>query len=346
MTPTRDASLLRHRRAVEAGQLAARGSGIVMTALLVAGLFGVFPDGMPGKLVSACLAIIAVMAMAEVLGVLNFRRPNGSHYRSLSALQVTADMVVMCGFVAGLHVYADTTTWPALLVPIVAAALRFRLRGAMVIWALISVFLVLAFQLGDRAVPPGELAFAVCTCLIIAFISGTQAGAFGRQISELNEARRALEYQAGHDPLTGLPNRVHLARFAADQDGRQLAVLLLDLDDFKPVNDAHGHAAGDELLCEVGRRIRAALRAGDLAGRLGGDEFQVLLPETGPEQVAEVIRRLRADITRPIEVGGRLATVGVSIGAAYRRADEQASLETLTAVADRAMYTEKVAASR
>ena len=81
MEPTRDVSLLRHRRAVEAGQLAARGCGIVMTTLLVAGWFGVFPDGMPRRLVIACLAITAVMAIAEVLGVLNFRRPDGSRYR-------------------------------------------------------------------------------------------------------------------------------------------------------------------------------------------------------------------------------------------------------------------------
>jgi len=134
---------------------------------------------------------------------------------------------------------------------------------------------------------------------------------------------------------------VEAGQLAAGENGRPLAVLLLDLDGFKHVNDELGHSAGDELLRETGQRIRDAVRGEDLAGRLGGDEFQVLLPQAGPEQAEDVIRRLRAEIIRPVPVGGVLATVGVSIGAAYRRAGEDTSLDALTALADQAMYREK-----
>jgi diguanylate cyclase len=345
MSPA-DLSLLRHRRAVEAGQLAARGFGILSTVLLVAGAFRIFPGGTPGALTLACLAMIAVMTAAEVVGAVNFRHPGGRQYAWCSAVQVAADLAVMCTFVAALRVYVDITTWTGLIVPIVAGALRFRLRGALATWAVTSAFLPFALHLGGHTVVPGDLAFAILINLIIAFISGTQSGAFARQIGELDEARRALEHQAGHDPLTGLPNRTRLARFADGEHGRELTVLLLDLDGFKQVNDELGHAAGDELLRETGQRIHAALRSGDLAGRVGGDEFQVLLPQTGPEEAADVIARLRAEITRPAALSGGHATVGVSIGAAHRQAGQDLSLDALAAQADRAMYREKSAVRR
>jgi diguanylate cyclase (GGDEF)-like protein len=335
-----DLSLPRHRRTVEAGQLTARGGGIALTALLMAGVFDVFPGGMPPALLWACAAMLAVMTVAEVLGAVSFRRPDGPRYLRLSAVQVVCDVAVMCTFVAALRVYADTTTWTGLIVPIVAAALRFRLPGALVTWAVTSAFLPFALNAGGHSAAPGDLAFAVLINLIIAFISGTQAGAFARQIGALDEARKALEHQAGHDPLTGLPNRTRLARFEC---GGELSVLLLDLNGFKQVNDELGHAAGDEVLRETARRIRATLRTGDLAGRLGGDEFQVLLPGTAPAEAAEVIHRLRTSIARPVQVGGVTATVGVSIGTAHRPPGSDATLEELTARADKAMYAEKAA---
>ncbi|GAA2628150.1 GGDEF domain-containing protein [Paractinoplanes durhamensis] len=337
---TADLSLPRHRRTVEAGQLLARGAGILFTALLVAGAFRIFPDGMPHALVLECAAMITVLLLTGVLGVLNFRHPNDPHYLWRSAVQVAADVAVMCAFVAALRVYSDITTWTGLLVPIVGGALRFGLPGALGTWAVTSAFLPFAMRIGNPE-PVGHLAFAVLINLIIAFISGTQAGAFARQIDALDEARLALEHQAGHDPLTGLPNRTRLAQFAAGENGRELTVLLLDLNGFKKINDELGHAAGDELLCVTGHRIGAALRAGDLAGRIGGDEFQVLLPQTGPDDATEVIRRLRAAITQPVPIGDGLAKVGVSIGAAYRPGGADISLDALTAQADQAMYREK-----
>jgi diguanylate cyclase (GGDEF)-like protein len=338
--------MVRHRRAVEAGQLAARACGIVLTAMLVAGRLDFFPDPVPVAMTAMGVGMITVMVTAEVLGAVNFCRPLGRRYSLRSVVQVSCDLIVMCGFVGGLRLYADATIWPALIVPIVAGALRFRLPGALIAWAVTSAFLPFALSLGDRPVPGGELVFALCIHLIVAVISGTQAGAFTRQVRELDALRCALEHQAGHDALTGLPNRARLTRSAAGYDGRSLAVLLLDLNGFKQVNDTLGHAGGDAVLCATARRVDASVRDGDLAGRLGGDEFLVLLPDTGPAEAAVVMRRLRAEITRPLEIDGRTAEVGVSIGAAYRGAGEGGSLEALTVVADRAMYSDKTAALR
>jgi diguanylate cyclase (GGDEF)-like protein len=341
VTIANHASLARHRRAVEAGQLVARGCGIVLTVMLTAGLLGIFPEDVPPALTATCLGMTALMVTAEVLGAMNFRSPTGAGYALRSSIQVAFDLIVMCAFVAGLHLYTEITVWPALVVPIVIAALRFRLAGALAAWALTSAFLPFALSLSDQPAPRGELVFSVCVNVIVGVISGTQAGAFARHVDELDRARRTLEHQAAHDPLTGLPNRIKLAQFAEHHRSQALAVLLLDLNGFKQINDSWGHAAGDAVLCATAHRIRATIRDGDLAVRLGGDEFQVLLPDTEPAQVAAVTERLRAAITTPVQVADHLVMVGASIGTAYRRAGEDITLEALTASADQGMYAEK-----
>jgi diguanylate cyclase (GGDEF)-like protein len=165
-----------------------------------------------------------------------------------------------------------------------------------------------------------------------------------RQVTELKEE---LRHQAMHDPLTGLPNRTlfldrtqHALHLAA-RNGLWPAVLYIDLDGFKPVNDTYGHEAGDVLLRIFAERLHGCLRAADTAARLGGDEFAVLLH--GPIDTAGVTRvleRIRAELDRPVDLGGgRLATVGASIGVATGDADTD--VDTLIRHADVAMYTAK-----
>src|SRR5215207_1226692 len=159
-----------------------------------------------------------------------------------------------------------------------------------------------------------------------------------RQVTDLKEQ---LRHQALHDPLTGLPNRtlfLDRVRHAVDSAGRSgvwPAVLYLDLDGFKPVNDTFGHEAGDVLLRTVADRLRGCLRPADTAARLGGDEFVVLL--NGPIDrfgVARVIERIRAQLEVPVLLGeGVVTTVGASIGVAI------GDLDTIDA--DTAMYTAK-----
>jgi diguanylate cyclase (GGDEF)-like protein/PAS domain S-box-containing protein len=157
-------------------------------------------------------------------------------------------------------------------------------------------------------------------------------------------AEEDIRYQALHDSLTGLPNRTlildHLEH-ARSRGGRQIAVLLLDLDHFKLVNDGFGHAAGDALLVEIAPRLSEALRPQDTIGRLGGDEFVVLLTDVSDERVAvEVAERIVAALRRPFLLEGIEHFVTVSIGIAMASGD-RALPETLIRDADAALYRAK-----
>lgn len=151
----------------------------------------------------------------------------------------------------------------------------------------------------------------------------------------------------GIDPLTGLADRgVILDRLAriihGDRlDDRRCAVLFIDVDGFKQVNDAHGHLVGDRVLGEVARRLKGCLRARDCVARFGGDEFLVLLERIGSrKEIDSVVRRVQAAFARPIALSQGEVMLGVSVGAA-RAGDDGDTPEALIDAADRAMYAAK-----
>jgi len=143
----------------------------------------------------------------------------------------------------------------------------------------------------------------------------------GRSI-ERDRARRALEHQATYDNLTDLPNRLLLnsrlveAIRTAKRARTGVALLVMDLDNFKEINDSFGHQSGDVMLCQVGPRLRDQLRPGDTVARLGGDEFAVLLPEAGPADAVRVATAILEALEQPITVEGQLLDVHSSIGIA------------------------------
>ncbi|MFZ1492099.1 MAG: GGDEF domain-containing protein, partial [Candidatus Competibacter denitrificans] len=156
---------------------------------------------------------------------------------------------------------------------------------------------------------------------------------------------------ANYDTLTGLANRnllfEHL-RKGLQQSRRQwrlLAVLLVDLDGFKQVNDMHGHDAGDELLRQVAVRLRNSIRASDTPARLGGDEFILLLPDLErPEMAVTVAEKIITCVAEPISLGAMTVSVGASVGIAIYRPESPATLEVamnLLRQADSAMYDAK-----
>ena len=164
----------------------------------------------------------------------------------------------------------------------------------------------------------------------------------------LRDAEARLRHQAFHDGLTGLVNRSLFAERVSDAIGActgrldTLAVVYLDLDGFKLVNDTLGHDAGDELLSAAARRIRECLRHGDVAGRLGGDEFAVLLHELDGEIGAQATaERLRASLREPFRIADRECMVRASIGIAMGAPG--ADHESLLRRADLAMYAAKSA---
>jgi diguanylate cyclase (GGDEF)-like protein len=165
--------------------------------------------------------------------------------------------------------------------------------------------------------------------------------------AELSIATRELGRRALHDELTDLPNRAlfweHLSHRLKVVDRRQtgFAVLFLDVDDFKVVNDTVGHAVGDQLLVDVASRLRAALRAGDTAARVGGDEFVVLFDDVATKEAALVVaERLNEALRAPYEIGADRRIVTASIGVAVGP-DGLGTADDVVAAADAAMYDAK-----
>ena len=175
-----------------------------------------------------------------------------------------------------------------------------------------------------------------------------------RDITERKQFEEQLTYQAFHDPVTDLANRalfrdrVEHALSRRRDDSRTLAVLFLDLDDFKAVNDTFGHAAGDRLLQTVSSRLRSALRMGDTVARLGGDEFAILLEDVANETtVSEIVEGLLEVIGAPLPIDDREVSVRCSIGIAVADSTSDTAkasrVDELLRNADVAMYQAKAA---
>ena len=174
-----------------------------------------------------------------------------------------------------------------------------------------------------------------------------------RDVTERKQLEDQLQHEAFHDPLTGLANRALFADRVAHALARAtrhpqdlLAVLFVDLDDFKVVNDSLGHAAGDTLLTAMAERIRACLRRQDTPARLGGDEFGILLEETDAQTAEQVAERVLSAIGQPFAIGGHeifaQASVGIALdGGGGGGASGGPSADELLRNADAAMYTAK-----
>jgi len=168
-----------------------------------------------------------------------------------------------------------------------------------------------------------------------------------RDITEKMQHQQKLEFLAHHDPLTQLPNRMLFydrlkqAVAQARRSGKWLAVAMLDLDDFKPVNDSLGHEAGDQLLILVAQRLREHTRAADTVSRLGGDEFAMVIGNlTSEEEGQQAIQRILEAIARPYNLGGNTVSISASIGFTVFPGDDGDD-DLLVRHADEAMYHAK-----
>jgi diguanylate cyclase (GGDEF)-like protein/PAS domain S-box-containing protein len=168
-----------------------------------------------------------------------------------------------------------------------------------------------------------------------------------RDVTTRKEAEARIEYLASHDSLTGLPNRVMFAELlnhvlaASSRNQRKFAVLFIDLDRFKFINDSLGHEAGDTLLREVASRLKGGLRASDIVARLGGDEFVMLLQDLrGVEQAGRIARKLLSAVIKPVMIQGQECRVTASIGISVFP-DDARDESALMSHADIAMYHAK-----
>jgi diguanylate cyclase (GGDEF)-like protein len=173
--------------------------------------------------------------------------------------------------------------------------------------------------------------------------------ALKEDITERKRSEQVIWHQAHHDHLTGLANRqlfrqrLETGIAQSDEGGHTLALLFVDLDKFKPINDRLGHDAGDTLLQEVARRLESCLRDTDTAARLGGDEFAILLPTLNGRDGAEVVAdKVLSRLAEPYRLAGEAVGISASVGIALYP-DGAHNAETLLQFADTAMYTAKAA---
>ncbi|MBW3648703.1 MAG: EAL domain-containing protein, partial [Actinobacteria bacterium] len=166
-----------------------------------------------------------------------------------------------------------------------------------------------------------------------------------RDVTERRRLEDEVTYRAFHDPVTGLANRslfndrVDHALARAERDNAHLAVALIDLDDFKAINDVHGHSEGDRLLVQIAQRLTSAVRRSDTCARFGGDEFAVLMEDATGDDIDVVLSRIADALAQPFDVGEHHVAISASIGLRHGHANESA--DTLVGDADVAMYVAK-----
>lgn len=305
---------------------------------------------------STAVPVLDLLLMFALILLLLLRPEAGTAVALLSgsmALKVVADSTYTVAYIH-FNVYFRPGSWPFLLwaagafLTLLAVHRRLCQAGPqhterqgrgrfgwLAYGAIVLAYALIAFVVRDQAFYPlGGMVFGgiAITTLVIA-----------RQMFAQRENRRL----AVTDPLTGLSNRALIAeRLTAmirqpPREGRHSAVLLIDLDRFKPINDTYGHEAGDAVLKAVATALRAVIRSGDTAGRLGGDEFAVVLPALPSRAAAEGIASRLVDALRtPVILGEVVLGVEASIGVAFRD-ETTADTEQLIAHADAAMYAVK-----
>jgi diguanylate cyclase (GGDEF)-like protein len=271
-------------------------------------------------------------------------------YPVLNVSRVVLDVVAILAAVCVVSDAARSTTVTLLAIPVLSGAIRLGLAGAIASWgvtfagyAAISLVLASRHELSAGVGIQSPLAVFLLAALfgfLTAIVTGGQTRSVNQHIAALETARSALQYQATHDALTGLATRSVLYTQAPLMAGGG-ALLAIDLDGFKAINDSHGHAAGDAVLRAVAVRLQAAVSSEDLVVRMGGDEFVVLLPGADEPAAEVVAAQLRAELAKPIGIFGDTVSIGGSIGVALAASQGGWDVDALAARADARMYAAK-----
>jgi diguanylate cyclase (GGDEF)-like protein len=200
-----------------------------------------------------------------------------------------------------------------------------------------------------RQLAAPALALGSAKAVIVPFLNLKEADDVGQALTRASQMLMAAQHRANHDVLTGLANRALFAEILSHQlaicnrTKTNLAILYVDLNGFKPVNDAHGHGTGDALLCMVATRLKSAIRESDLAARVGGDEFALILIDTGLAAAQAVAGKLRDSLSASYCIGSLVLKISASIGIAVFPESGRTS-EALSQHADAEMYRAKARA--
>jgi diguanylate cyclase (GGDEF)-like protein len=314
--------------------------------LVLAGVYLLMPGS---ELLRPVLAVVAFGVFAVFSLALRFL----PSFRRETRLKISLQLLAMVAFTTAFLFSIDTRASLLLvlyLLPVIICALTLG-RGATLALTVLSVLGFLsAATLRDPGTPLAgremvELGIALAPFLLVAYVTALLA-------HEINTAKQRIRTLSETDELTGLSSlrafsRLHRQEHErAVRHGRSYAVIVMDLNDLKQINEAYGYDVGDRAIVLFANVIARLIRANDAAARLGGDEFVVLLVEIDDEEAARVMHRIRSATERcSIDFGGRMIRISASLGAATFPGDSDNPRE-LIAVADRAMYRDKQARKR
>ena len=331
---------------------------LCIPVLLVTGLLG------PRPLAETLILTAVVAVIAGLASMTRFVRSRNvlSELASLGTILASFGGVELSGGQIHAHLFILSAValvalyqrWPPLLYTIGAVAVHHFVFGLVAPEHVFNLSMAMS-GMGKQHVPFHELismvvihvaAIAVEVFAILVFwrFNEQLSGQLQETVGQLRRREEELRHQATHDGLTGLPNRSRFGDEVAGQlqRGLSFAVLMLDLDDFKPVNDTYGHHAGDQLLIAVAHRLVGCLGGTDLPARLGGDEFAVLLREqTDQHGIQHVADRIIAAINEPFQLDEGQVRVTVSMSIGIARAHETTTADDLMRSADLAMYSAK-----
>src|SRR3954453_15975825 len=295
-------------------------------------------------------ALVALFASALVIGFfvsrLELRPLLTSRWREPFWVAWSSSYLIVIAVACVLDGGVSSPLAALFVVPVVYAALAYELTS---VWVVSAIGLGLYAVVAVPTTPSDQVTHALDLAVILAATVGLCLDYARRQDAQ----RRALQVSeeryrgmALHDPLTGLPNRraflERLDALLAARRAADIAVLLLDLDDFKFVDDSLGHETGDEMLRSLGGRLARAVRGGDMVARLGGDEFIVLCEGVDGADSAEVLAgRLAVAWEQPFQLAGRPHYAKASVGIALAEPGRDTTAEELLREADAAMYRAK-----
>jgi diguanylate cyclase (GGDEF)-like protein len=299
---------------------------------------------------------VIVLALALSAHWVRRSKPRASGFATLVQVLVCVTYLVLGIMVSVEDIRAGNGLGMTVFVLIfIVVASQFLMRPFMSITiylgALVAFLLVLDTSALPRNLIYGIYVDAIAALLMGILVSVTVWHQYARTVlirRELSDKNTQLEFLASYDALTGLLNRrefIRLAQMELDRAARystNTGVVILDLDRFKDVNDKYGHPAGDAVLQRAAKILTDGVRVSDLVGRLGGEEFIILMPQTGQDGAVALAEKLRQRLsTESVEVHGPAVTITASFGVSTLSSNQTARFEELYLAADRALYRAK-----